>query len=402
MSKILLKSADYIGEKIAGTGLRYLEFAKQLSKEHEVVFAVPNKTNLKLDNVKIVTYHYNDWLLFNFARNADVVIAQNFSFGMLKLLKLLNKPIVIDLICPIPIENLEQHKNKNKFFRYLKYIGDVNFTDRHLRIGSFFICGNEEQRNFWLGMLCKAGKLNAANYDADPSLRKLIDIVPFGISNNPPQKTKKVLKGVFKSIKENDKVILWNGGIWDWLDPLTPVKAMAEITKQRDDIKLVFMGTIRPDAGGKKTAMCEKTIALAKELGILEKNVFFYENWVDYNERQNLLLESDIGLVTHIDSMETQLSFRTRVLDCIWTNLPILITSGGSISNLVENKKLGLAVPEKNVQKTIEAILKLVDDKTFYETCKNNLIEIAPQFYWQKVIKPLNNFCLNLKRTTNK
>ena len=35
----------------------------------------------------------------------------------------------------------------------------IQFTNRLLQSGDFFICGNERQRDFWLGMLAANGRL---------------------------------------------------------------------------------------------------------------------------------------------------------------------------------------------------------------------------------------------------
>ena len=62
--------------------------------------------------------------------------------------------------------------------------------------------------------------------------------------------------------------------------------------------------------------------------------MFFNEGWVDYDDRQNYLLESDIGVSTHLDHIETAFSFRTRILDYLWASLPIVATAGDSFADI--------------------------------------------------------------------
>ncbi len=57
--------------------------------------------------------------------------------------------------------------------------------------------------------------------------------MPFGLPGNKPIHTKKVLKGKVDGIKEDDFVIIWGGGIYNWFDPLTLIKAMAEVGKEK-------------------------------------------------------------------------------------------------------------------------------------------------------------------------
>jgi hypothetical protein len=44
-----------------------------------------------------------------------------------------------------------------------------------------FICASERQRDYWLGMLGGRDRLTQAQYTLDPTLRLLIDVVPFGL-----------------------------------------------------------------------------------------------------------------------------------------------------------------------------------------------------------------------------
>ena len=74
--------------------------------------------------------------------------------------------------------------------------------------------------------------------------------------------------------------------------------------------------------------------ALADDLGLTGTHVFFHE-WIDYDERQNFLLEADIGVSTHFDHVETAFSFRTRVLDYLWAGLPTVVTEGDVLAELI-------------------------------------------------------------------
>ena len=88
--------------------------------------------------------------------------------------------------------------------------------------------------------------------------------------------------------------------------------------------------------------------ALADELGLTGTHVFFHE-WIDYDARQNFLLESDIGVSTHFDHVETAFSFRTRVLDYLWAGLPTVVTEGDVLAELITEHDAGAAVPAEDV-----------------------------------------------------
>src|SRR4030042_6271411 len=134
---------------------------------------------------------------------------------------------------------------------------------------------------------------------------------------------------------------------------------MAEIGKSRDDVKLFFMGVEHPNPEVKKLQLVSKTVSLAKKLGIYDRNVFFNFGWVEYDDRQNYLLESDVGIITHPEHIETRFSFRTRILDYLWTSLPIISTKGDSLSDIIEKERLGITVDANDPESLAEAIISL-------------------------------------------
>ena len=191
-------------------------------------------------------------------------------------------------------------------------------------------------------------------------------------------------------------MILWGGGIWNWFDPLSLIKAMKLVHQKRPHIKLVFMGVIPPDPHLPTTLMARQAIALAKELEAFNQYVFFNEEWVPYEERQNFLLEADMGVSTHFDHLETHFSFRTRILDYLWATLPILATQGDSFAELIERHRLGVIVPYGNVQVIADAIVNVFDHPQQLEQIKHNLLNIREQFHWTSVTAPLRQMIVQL------
>lgn len=56
----------------------------------------------------------------------------------------------------------------------------LRLTNAALRWGDFFLCASETDRDSWLGALAAAGRFRASLYDADPKLRRLLDVAPLG------------------------------------------------------------------------------------------------------------------------------------------------------------------------------------------------------------------------------
>ena len=82
------------------------------------------------------------------------------------------------------------------------------------------------------------GRINHATYDDDENLRSLIATVPFGVSDSDPSHTRRVPKGVHPGIGADDKVVLWGGGVYNWFDPLTLLRAIRGLTVRLPNVRL--------------------------------------------------------------------------------------------------------------------------------------------------------------------
>ncbi len=101
-------------------------------------------------------------------------------------------------------------------------------------MGDYFLCGNERQRDYWLGILTANGRINPRTFNQDPTLLSLIDIVGVGIPDREPVHTdglcpRPLLRGIHPIIPDDAKIVLWGGGIWNWLDPLTLINAWPQV-----------------------------------------------------------------------------------------------------------------------------------------------------------------------------
>lgn len=174
-------------------------------------------------------------------------------------------------------------------------------------------------------------------------------------------------------------------GSWKWLDIETVIKAFSIIKTKNEKVKLFIMG-------GKQNAELKE---LCLRYDVLGKNVILGD-WIPYNKRQDYLLDSDIGLVTHFDILETRYSHRTRVLDYIWCSLPIVSTMGDYLSDvLIEKKNVGVNVDYENPNELADVILNLSNDMTKLDFYKSNLDNIHGQLKWSNVMEDLLRYCEN-------
>ncbi|MGZ4695350.1 MAG: glycosyltransferase, partial [Acidimicrobiales bacterium] len=345
--RVVVATADSITAKMAGPAIRAWRVASELALDHEVRLVsltraeLPDPTVDPLFSVEVVRHaNVNDLVDW-----CDVFVFQGWVMAGLESFQRSDKVFVADIYDPLHLEQLEQARDDGERVRRRAVRDATAVLNEQLLRGDFFLCASTKQRDLWLGHLASLGRVNPATYDADPGLDALIDIVPFGISDHPPERTAPGIRGVIPGIGADDAVILWGGGVYNWFDPLTLLRAIDQLRTRRPDVRLVFLGMRHPNPDIPEMRMAVEARRLSDDLGLTGVHVFFNEEWVPYDHRQNFLLDADVAVTTHFHHVETDYSFRTRVLDYLWATLPTVTTDGDSLADLIERKGLGLTVP---------------------------------------------------------
>ncbi|OZM75328.1 glycosyl transferase [Amycolatopsis antarctica] len=394
--KVLVITGDAITERMAGPAIRAWNIASVLSVEHDVrlvtvnPLAAPPPAPFQISAARKRDLREPvEW--------ADLIILQGHVLEMAPALKdqHSNKIVVCDLYDPMHLELLEQGKEAADDRRAADLLGVTHVLDEQLLRGDFFLCASERQRLFWLGHLAALGRLSPRLYDADPTTQSLLSVVPFGLPPEPPVRSGPGLRSTVDGIEDGDRVVLWAGGIYSWFDPLTLVRAIDGLRERRSDVRLVFLGMRHPNPEVAEMDIGTRTVQLADRLGLTGKHVFFNEHWVPYGERQNWLLDADCGVTTHFEHVETTFAFRTRVLDYLWSGLPIVTTDGDAFADLVRAERLGVVVPAEDPVALAEALERCLYDAEFVAGCRDRIAVVAERFAWPTALRPLVEFCRN-------
>ncbi|MGH8897422.1 MAG: glycosyltransferase [Egibacteraceae bacterium] len=399
-NRVLIVTKDVLSERMAGPAIRCWEMATLLAREHEVTLASTEPVQLSTSLFR--TVRVDSGLVSALLRETDVVIFQGFVLHQFPQIADSDVPVLVDIYDPFHLEGLTLRKDDPPIERFVTAKSDVGVLNKQLERGDFLVCASEKQRDFWLGQLAAVHRINPATYDHDESLRSLLAVAPFGLPEARPVKTDKVLRGVLPGIDESDFLLLWGGGIYEWFDPLTLIRAVGEVVKTYEDVKLYFMGSAHPNPAVPKMKMAARAQELAAKLGLLGTHVFFNPDWVPYERRADYLLEADLGVSTHFEHIETAFSYRTRILDYLWASLPILATEGDSLSRMVNEHGLGLVVPPEDVDALAHALERLRNDRDLYEACKANVEALAPEMTWERSLAPIVDFCRNPRRAPDR
>ena len=392
MARVLLVSNEPVGRTMAGPGIRYRQFALELADRFDVTLVVPNEPEDDLPDVNVVHAQEYGYRRFgDLVTSHDVVVAQQLTIATMERLARHRVRVVYDLYDPLLFESLAFHQGDRNGATYAGSLSRAAMLKQIIALatGSAFLCASERQRDLWLGVLSSLGRIGFEEFAADPPLGHLVTVVPFGIDAQPPQASAGAIKGVVPGIGPDDRVLLWGGGVWNWFDPLTPIRAVAELAKQRDDIRLWFLGVRHPSPRIPEMTMAQAAVDLSRELGVLDSHVFFNFDWVPYHERARFLLDADLGVSAHFDTVETRFAFRTRLLDYLWAGLPSIVTRGDELGDLIGERSLGRSIGYGAVDEWVEAIAALLDDPAEYAAAKARIAEAREAFLWPRVVGQL-------------
>jgi glycosyltransferase involved in cell wall biosynthesis len=383
--RVLVVCFDPIDGTMAGPAIRAWELAELLAADHCVTLA--STVGATRSHPAMTVTHLDGPDLDAAAVGADVIFAPISVARRHPGLVASGVPLAIDIYIPTHLENLEPAGREIR--RHLDDVAhQVDVIGDDLAVGDFFVCASERQRDFWLGALASAGRVNPLTTGGDPGLRRLIDVVAFGLPSTPPVPAGSVLRDRF-GIGAADPVLIWGGGVYEWLDPLVMVRAVARLTTPFPAVHLVFLGMRNPNPGIVEMPVAARLRALSAELGLTGTHVHFNESWVPYDDRGAWLLDANVAVSMHSDHLETRFSFRTRVLDYLWARRPMVLTGGDELSETVAAAGLGVTVAPGDDEAVADAVTRLLTDPPRPDTFD----AVAANYRWPAVAAPLLAWC---------
>jgi len=383
MTRVLCFSYErlfYPNGILSGPGYRLWEIASALQRKgHKITIAeLDHKKDYKKDNIEFISWDTER--LHNIDKEFDVAFIPLSAYVHFYFNKIKKIPTIVDLSTPISVESMiHTIGDETDFFLYDGLLP----TAIALSQGDFFICSNNNQKYFYLGMFTFLG---LRKFDSS-----IIQLAPLA-----PDKSKlKTKKGniLTKVIGKNKSVLLFMGGLYNWYDYQTPILAMRDIIKKHENVALIFIGGFNPNIPELTKANYENAISLAKKNKLYNRYVYFMD-WLPPEDKLKAYTESDIAVVTSNETIESALSYRMRIVDFLQGFVPVICTRNDELSNLVEKKRLGLTIQVRNKKQLAERVIYLLNNRELLREYKDNIKKfIISEFNIEKTIKPINEFC---------
>lgn len=368
MSRVLLVCPEPLGHgQPAGNGIRFTEMARVLLADgHSVIALSPDGGTI--DGTEAAALVPEN--ILRESQRADVAVVQGHAANDF-FAHAHPVPTVIDLYDPYIIENLHYYADRGAEV----FTHDHATVMRSLAQGDLFLCASEAQRMFWLGTLLAIGRLNPILFEDDPHLDSLVRIAPFGVPPARPAVPRNV-----------DTPAILFGGIYDWYDPIVAIDAVAIARRTLPGITLTFTRHPNPELTpqGKIAAAMEHV--RRKGYG----DFVSFEPWAPYGRRAEFFERFTAALLTFPQSLETDLSMRTRVYDYLWCGLPIVTSSAPGTDEVLTRYGAGIVVPGEDPEQYAAALVALAEG---YEERVQGTRAFVDEHQWAKALAPLRDFC---------
>ena len=244
------------------------------------------------------------------------------------------------------------------------------------------LCANEAQKKFYTGVMAQVGRINPITYGDED----LIQIVPYGI-----YREKAVAKHdpVSKLVKNKKAFkLLWFGGIYPWFDLTNLLEAVKNANKTTP-IELIMVGVKNPfNQHPDFIKRYEEVMDYIKNNNMDE--IVHITDWVKFEDRAEWYLGSDAVVLINNIGMENTLAWRTRLVDYVWADLPIVTNGGDPMSDILEANKAVYILPDLDAKTIEKEIIKISKDKETLKQVSTNLSKVRRLFYWDKVTENLS------------
>src|ERR1051325_3292549 len=350
MLRVVVHTPDVVGERMAGPGIRAWHFAGELSKHFDVTL-VARREGKPPEAAPFDLVERGSADAKRALHDADVLLGQP-ARGLPPLRQ--TQRSVYALFAPVLLELREMY-------------------------------GRSPSLRQRVHLAAEKSRLKAALKDADlllvaaPNQKELYKrealVIPFGAET--PTKNKE---------PTTNNLIVWGGGVWEWLDPKTAVEATLELNRAGVSCRLLFLGRTRPNRSmvdRRREDRFDRLVASGQPF--IEAN----DEWVPYRERLTWLHRAKIAIMLHRPTAEARYSIRTRLFDAIAANVPVITTEEGFAAELVGAERLGVVVPPGDADAVTEAMRRLLCDDAFHAQCVTNVARIRPRYAWDVVTQPL-------------
>lgn len=381
---VAVLAPEPIRPRMAGMGIRSLELARAVGSEMEVKLLVPNDPSEAAEvagGVPVVHAPLESDLARAAAGASAAVVsghAANYWFHQAP-----QVPVAADLYDPFFVENLH----------YAATLGPETARHDHATLAlalaraDFFLCASPEQRLFYAGALFASGRIGPFNFPEDPDLGGLVAVVPFGVAARAASGDRAAGRRAAGVPGEGPLVLF--GGIYDWNDPGLLLDAWPQVRRSVPGACLLFLASPNPETTPQRAyADARRRAGEVDPEGLS----IVFSPWLPYESRADLYAAADVLVSVSAEGLETDLAYRTRLLDAAWGGLPAISVAGGTLARELETAGAAWSV-ERSSDALARALVAVLTDRERLASAGLAGRRLAEGKSWERVAEPLVAWC---------
>jgi hypothetical protein len=176
------------------------------------------------------------------------------------------------------------------------------------------------------------------------------------------------------------------GGIYDWYDPDLLFDAWPLVRTAAPDARLLFFESPNPETTPQR--VLARARSRARQLDPAGASIVF-SPWLPYASRADLYAAADLAISIAAPGLETDLAYRTRLLDAAWGGVPSVTVGGGALARELEAAGASRSAPREPEALAHAIGSVLAESPRFREAARS----FAAERSWARVVGPLADWC---------